>query len=139
MLSGCATTSNVDVYLANITPLPSTLFEQRVRLDLRVKNLGETPIQATGIDVALRLNGKALARGVDGQSINIPRLGETTASVVVSSSIFDTVTQLLSMRDRDLFTYGLTGKLLMPGLDKRFSHSGQISRSDLQPLVQKTN
>lgn len=139
ILAGCTATSNVDIYLTNITPMPSTLFEQRVRLDLRVKNLGETPIQATGIDVALLLNGKRLARGVDGQSIEIPRLGETTASVVVSSSIFDTVTQLLSMRDRDLFTYGLSGKLLMPGLDKRFNHSGQISRSDLQPLVQTTN
>ena len=139
VLGGCATTSDVDVYLTNITPMPSTLFEQRVRLDLRVKNLGEAPIQATGIDVALRLNGKRLARGVDGQAISVPRLGETTASVVVSSSIFDTVTQLLSMRDRDTFTYGLRGKLITQGIDKRFSRSGEISRADLQPLVQTAN
>ena len=139
ILGGCTTTSNVDVYLTNITPMPSTLFEQRVRLDLRVKNLGEVPIQATGIDVALRLNGKALARGVDGQMISVPRLGETTTSVVVSSSIFDTVTQVLSMRDRDVFTYGLSGKLITQGIDKRFSRSGEISRADLQPLVQTGN
>jgi LEA14-like dessication related protein len=139
MLGGCTATSNVDVYLTNITPLPSTLFEQRVRLDLRVKNLGEAPIQATGIDVALRLNGKRLARGVDGQAISVPRLGETTASVVVSSSIFDTVTQLLSMRERDTFTYGLSGKLITQGIDKRFNRSGEISRADLQPLVQAAN
>lgn len=136
VLGGCASTAGVDVYLSNITPLPSTLFEQRVRLDLRVKNLGEAPIEATGIDVALRLNGKRLARGVDGQAIRVPRLGETTASVVVSSSIFDTVTQLLSIRDRDLFTYGLSGRLITQGIDKRFNRSGEISRADLQPLVQ---
>ncbi|XOV82213.1 MAG: LEA type 2 family protein [bacterium] len=136
VLSGCASTAGVDVYLTSITPLPSTLFEQRVRLDLRVKNLQETPIQASGIDVSLRLNGKRLARGVDGQAISVPRLGETTASVVVSSSIFDTVKQLLSMRERDVFTYGLSGKLITPGIDKRFNRSGEISRADLQPLVQ---
>jgi len=127
------------VYLTNITPLPSTLFEQRVRLDLRVKNLHETPIQATGIDVSLRLNGKRLARGVDGKAISVPRLGETTASVVVSSSIFDTVKQVLSLRDRDVFTYGLSGKLITQGIDKRFSRSGEISRAELQPLVQTAN
>ena len=119
--------------------MPSTLFEQRVRLDLRVKNLQETPIEATGIDVSLRLNGKRLARGVDGQAISVPRLGETTASVVVSSSIFDTVKQVLSLRDRDVFTYGLSGKLITQGIDKRFNRSGEISRADLQPLVQTAN
>jgi LEA14-like dessication related protein len=138
-LGGCSTTQGVDVYLTNITPMPSTLFEQRVRLDLRVKNLQEAPIQATGIDVSLRLNGKRLARGVDGQTISVPRLGETTASVVVSSSIFDTVKQVLSLRDRDVFTYGLSGKLFTQGIDKRFNRSGEISRAELQPLVQTAN
>lgn len=134
-LTGCASTAAVDVYLTNITPMPSTLFEQRARLDLRIQNLGEKPLQATGIDVDLRLNGKRLARGVDGVGFTVPRLGETTTSVVVSSSVFDTISQLLTLQGRDVFTYALKGRVITPGIDKRFSQAGQLSRADLQPLV----
>ena len=134
-LTGCTSTAAVDVYLTNITPMPSTLFEQRARLELRIQNLGEKPLQATGIDVDLRLNGKRLARGVDGVGFTVPRLGETTTSVVVSSSVFDTISQLLTLQGRDVFTYALKGRVITPGVDKRFSRAGQLSREDLQPLV----
>jgi LEA14-like dessication related protein len=133
--AGCTSTAVVDVYLTNITPMPSTLFEQRARLELRVQNLSEEPLEATGIDVDLRLNGKRLARGVDGTGFTVPRLGETITSVVVSSSVFDTITQLLTLQGRDVFTYGLKGRVITPGIDKRFSRGGQLSRADLQPLV----
>ena len=134
-LTGCTSTAAVDVYLTNITPMPSTLFEQRARLELRIQNLGEEPLQATGIDVDLRLNGKRLARGVDGAGFTVPRLGETTTSVVVSSSVFDTISQLMTLQGRDVFTYALKGRVITSGIDKRFSRAGELSRADLQPLV----
>ena len=133
--SGCASQNQVDVYLTNLAPMPSTLFEQRVRLDLRFQNLTETPIEATGLDVALRVNDQRLARGVDARSFTIPRLGEAQASVVVSSGVFDTIKQILGIRDRQVFTYTLQGKVITAGVDKRFRQHGEISRAELQPLA----
>ena len=133
--TGCATQNQVDVYLTNLTPMPSTLFEQRVRLDLRLQNLTEVPIEATGLDVALRVNDRRLARGVDAGSFTIPRLGEAQASVVVSSSVFDTIKQILGIGDRQVFSYTLQGRVITAGADKRFSKRGEISRAELQPLA----
>jgi LEA14-like dessication related protein len=133
--AGCASQRTVDVYLTQISPMPSTLFEQRAKVELRIQNLSETPIQATGIDVTLRLNDQRLARGVDGQAFTVPRLGETTTSVIVSSSVFDTIRQVLSMRNVETFTYGLKGRVITDGLDRRFARRGQIDRADLMPLV----
>ena len=137
LLGGCVAPGNVDVYLKNITPMPSTLFEQRARLDLRFQNLGETPIEATGLDVALQVNGRRLARGVDAKSFTIPRLGEASASVVVSTSLFDTIKQILGLRDREVFTYTLKGRVIAQGMDQRFNRSGEISRSELEPLARQ--
>jgi len=131
-VSGCVAPGKVDVYLTNITPMPSTLFEQRTRLDLRLQNLSEVPIDATGLDVALRVNGRRLARGVDAAAFTIPRLGETSVSVVVSTSVFDTIKQILGLRDRQVFSYTLKGKVITDGIDQRFSRSGEISRADLE-------
>ena len=135
VLTGCVTQPNVEVYLTNLTPMPSTLFEQRVKLDLRIQNLTEQPIEATGLDVALRVNDKRLARGVDAASFTVPRLGDATASVVVSTSVFDTIRQILGLQDRQTFSYTLKGRVITPGIDQRFSRSGEISRTDLQALV----
>ena len=130
---GCASQGKVDVYLVNVTPMPSTLFEQRARLDLRVQNLSDAPLEATGLDVALEVNGRRLARGVDGHAFTVPRMGEALASVIVSTSVFDTVKQILGMRERQVFTYALKGKVTA-GVDRRFSKTGEISRADLLPL-----
>lgn len=134
-MAGCATPGNVDVYLKNITPMPSTLFEQRAQLDLRLQNLGEAPVAATGLDVTLRVNGRRLARGVDAGAFTIPRLGEASASVVVSTSVLDTIKQILGLRDRQVFTYTLKGKVFTDGIDQRFHKSGEISRTELEPLA----
>ena len=136
--TGCAGQRNLNVYLTHITPMPSTLLEQRARLDLRLQNLSEQAINAQGLEVTLSVNGRRLARGVDGKSFTVPRLGETTHSVVVSASVFDTLAQLLALPDVNVFRYALKGRVVKPGPDQRFSQSGEIGRADLQPLVDQT-
>ncbi len=134
-MGGCATSNTVDVYLRQIKPLPSTLFEQRAEIELRIQNLTDVPVQATGLDLTLRLNDMRLARGVDGQAFTVPRLGETITTVTVSSSVFDTLRQILNARQADTFSYALKGRVITAGVDKRFNRRGEISRADLQPLV----
>lgn len=135
LLGACTSQSQVAVYVTGITPLPSTLFEQRARVGLRIQNLTEDPINTTGIDLELRVNDRRLARGVSGQSLEIPRLADATASVEVSSGVFDAVRQVLGIRDRQTFNYAIKGKLFTTGIDKRFRRTGEISREDLSALV----
>ncbi len=137
-VTGCATQPAVEVYVTDLRPLPSTLFEQRLQLDLRIQNLTDKPIQASGMNVRLELNDRQWGRGVSAESLQIPALGEGRASVAVSSGVFDTVRQLLAMQGRETFSFGLSGRLIMPGLDKRFRRGGEISRADLESLGRTT-
>ncbi len=132
--SGCMTQSAVDAYVTDLRPLPSTLLEQRAELKIRLKNISEAPLAARGIDVKLIVNGKQLARGVDGKSISIEPLSETVTSVAVSTRAFDVFRQLVGIQTRETYSYRLKGRLIMDGLDKRFDHGGEISRAELLKL-----
>ena len=133
-LSGCVTEPVVAVYVTDLKPLPSTLFEQRLQLDLRVQNLSEKPIAANGVDLRLELNDRQWGRGVSAEAIDIPALGEGRTSVNVSSGVLDSVRQLLAIQGRDTFSFGLRGRLITPGRAKRFQRGGEISRADLERL-----
>ena len=135
VLGGCATTQAVDVYIVNIKPLPSTLFEQRAEIEVRFQNLESQPIEARGVNLRLAVNEKRLAQGVSNRAFTIPPLSEARAQVAVSSGLFDTVRQLLSVPARESFSYELRGRIHTGGIDKRFRAAGELSKQDLQALA----
>lgn len=135
LFTGCASQSAVDVYLVNIKPLPSTLFEQRAEIDLRFQNLGDRPIRASGVTLSLIVNDKKLAQGVARGNFTIPPLSESTTSVTVSSGLFDTIRQLLAIPERESFSYTLKGMIYADGLDRRFRKSGELQKTDLRALA----
>lgn len=61
-----------EVLVRNITPLEATAFEQRLQVDLRIRNPNDIDLLVTGIDFTLILNGKRLARGLGHTAITIP-------------------------------------------------------------------
>ena len=67
-LTGCAgwlsPREPPEVLVTNITPLEGTAFEQRLQIDVRVRNPNDYDLQVTGVDFRLYLNGKRLARVV---------------------------------------------------------------------------
>ena len=131
VMSGCAAQQVVDAYVTDVSPMPSTLLEQRVALKLRLQNLSQTPLSADGIDVQLIVNGKQLARGVDAKKIDIKPLSDTLTSVTVSLRAIGVLRQILDLRTREVFTYRLKGRLITPGFDKRFEHGGEMTRAEL--------
>ncbi len=135
--AGCAGRPVVEVALVGLAPLESTLLEQRMRLDFRLQNFSERPIRATGLDIALNVNGRPLARGVTAQAFQLDRLGETRVSAVVSTSLFQVARQLLELTARDAFSYELEGRVYLEGWRRsmRFSHGGEISRDELERLA----
>ena len=135
-LSGCMTQPTVDAYVTAITPMPSTLLEQRAEINLRLKNLSESNLVAEGIDVRLIVNGKQLARGVKAVDIQIDPLSETLASVEVSTRAIDVFRQVVGIQSRQTYSYQLKGRLIMAGLDQHFDHGGEISRAQLLNMFQ---
>jgi LEA14-like dessication related protein len=100
-----------DVLIANVTPLESSAFEQRLQVDLRIRNPNDFDLHVTGIDFTLDLNGKRLARGLSNKELTVPRLGDTVLTVQTGASTFDIVRQVLSMSQKQELSYEISGVL----------------------------
>ncbi|HEX7036213.1 MAG TPA: LEA type 2 family protein [Pseudomonadales bacterium] len=137
VLAGCAAQPALDVNLIGLAPVESTLFEQRLRVDFRLHNFSDRVFRARGFQVTLDVNGQRLARGVDDSSFLLTGLSDTTASAVVSTSLFAVARQLLEISQRQTFDYELSGRLYLDGWPRSvpFSRRGEIRREDLERLI----
>jgi LEA14-like dessication related protein len=113
-----------EVLVTNVTPLEGTAFEQRLQVDLRIRNPNSFDLLVTGIDFTLNLNGKRLARGLGNTAITVPRLSDAIVSVQTSTSIFDVVRQLLNFSQAQDLSYNITGQLHLKDGRLPFDNSG---------------
>ncbi|HMS86175.1 MAG TPA: LEA type 2 family protein [Nitrospira sp.] len=100
-----------EVLVTNVTPLDATMFEQRLRVDLRIRNPNEFDYHLIGIDFTLSLNGKRLTRGLGSKELTIPRLGDAVMTIDTSTSTLDIVRQLLQLSQKQELTYDIKGVL----------------------------
>jgi LEA14-like dessication related protein len=126
--SGCASWfikgEPPEVLVTNVTPLEATAFEQRLQVDLRIRNPNDFDLLVTGIDFTLNLNGKRLARGLSNKDVTVPRLSDAVVSVQTSTSTFDMVRQLLSFSQKQDLSYDITGLLHLKDGRLPFDNSG---------------
>jgi LEA14-like dessication related protein len=108
---GCQSMERPDVFVVGITPMESTIFEQRLRIDLRFLNPNDSEIAVRGLDFKLDINDARLARGVSGEGFALPALGEARTSVTASTTFLDLLRQLPTLADQDRLTYRLRGRL----------------------------
>lgn len=129
-LSGCASWfvkgEIPDVLVANITPLDSTPFEQRLKIDLRVRNPNDYELQVTGMDIRLDLNGKRLARGLGNQAFTVPRLSDSVVTIETTTSTLDVVRQVLGLRKVQALSYEISGVLHLKDGRLPFENSGVL-------------
>ncbi len=115
ILPGCASWlmkgEAPEVLVTNVTPLEASAFEQRLQVDLRIRNPNDFDLAVTGIDFRLDLNGNRLARGLGNKELVIPRLSDAVTSVETSTSTLQVVRQLLSFSGDQSFTYHVAGVL----------------------------
>lgn len=115
MLPGCASWlmrgEAPEVLVTNVTPLEASAFEQRLQVDLRIRNPNDFDLAVTGIDFRLDLNGNRLARGLGNKELVVPRLSDAVTSVETSTSTLQVVRQLLSFSGDQSFTYHVAGVL----------------------------
>jgi LEA14-like dessication related protein len=128
LLTGCASWfakgESPEVLVTNITPLDATAYEQRLQVDLRIRNPNNFDLVVTGIDFKLNVNGKRLARGLANNEFTIPRLSDVLMSVQTSTSTFDLIRQFMSFSQNQDLSYDISG--VLHGKDGRlpFDSSG---------------
>jgi hypothetical protein len=121
---GCASlgigAEPIEVNLAGLTPLPSTAFEHRLRVDLRLRNPNPRAYRIDGVRFRLLVNGERLASGQAEVEAVLPRLGEVVVPVVATTTLLDLVNQIVVLGARDEarqreLDYELTGRIFLAG------------------------
>ena len=134
-LGGCAAWVNHDpprVTVASIEPLKGEGLELRMRVNLRVVNPNDFPIEYDGAYVKLDVQDRTVATGVSDATGSIPRFGEALVPVRVTISLVDVARHALRMfghgdaPPEDLH-YRLEGKLNSPPFGAtRFRSEGNL-------------
>ena len=129
-LAGCASWFTKgqppDVLVTNIIPLKATAFEQRLQIDLRIRNPNDFDLMMTGIDFKLNVNGKPLPRGLGNQEVTIPRLSDAVISVQTSTSTFDLIRQFMGFAQKHDLSYDTSGVLHSKDGRLPFANSGLL-------------
>ncbi len=91
----------------------SDLWEQRMKVRMRVVNPNDRPIPVKGLTVALEVQGQELAHGVSGASFNVPALGEAEFDMNMTANMAGAIIKLLGKGDSvgDEISYRVTGKI----------------------------
>ncbi|MBI4001616.1 MAG: LEA type 2 family protein [Nitrospira defluvii] len=115
-----------EVLVTNVTPTEASAFEQRLQVDLRIRNPNDFDLAVTGIDFRLDLNGHRLARGLGNKELVVPRLSDAVMSVETSTSTLQVVRQFLSFSHEQTLTYQVTGVLHTKDGRLPFENSGVL-------------
>lgn len=119
--------------MTNVTPLENTPFEQRLQVDLRVRNPNDFDLQVTGLDFRLELNGKRLARGLSNKEFTVPRLSDAVVPVETSTSTLDVVRQVLGLRKTQELAYRISGVFYLKDGRLPFDNTGFLIEKDALP------
>jgi hypothetical protein len=118
-VAGCASLGvggePIEVNLVGLTPLPSTAFEHRLRLDLRLRNPNPHAYAIDGLRFVLEVNGQRLASGTSDATATLPRLGELVIPVTTTTTLLDLVNQIVAFagQEQPHFDYRVRGRIFL--------------------------
>jgi len=139
LLAACAgpLTSDVEppeVSLAGLALSRPGLFEQELRLDLRLRNPNDFAIAVEGVRFALELNDRAFAQGRTRQAFDLPALGETVVPVTVDVPTNDLLDRLMEVGSERRIEYRLSGEAELDSFlfgSLPFERDGRLTRPEL--------
>ncbi len=117
MLGGCSLLvpkfETPQLSVVNVELQKSDLWEQRMKVRMRVVNPNDRPIPVKGLTVALEVQGQELAHGVSGASFNVPALGEAEFDMNMTANMAGALLRLLGKGDQlnQSLDYRVTGKI----------------------------
>ena len=135
LLSACAgpLTSDVEppeVSLVGLGFGRPGLFEQELRLDLRLRNPNDFDIGVDSLRFALEVNDEDFAYGRTTQELDLPALGETVVPVMVNVPTSDLLDRVLALGSERRIDYRLKGEAELDSLFFRrvpFEREGKLA------------
>ena len=99
--------------VVNVEVQKSDLWEQRMKVRMRVQNPNDRPIPVKGLTVALDVQGQELAHGVSAASFDVPALGEAEFDMNMTANMAGALIKMLGSRNQmaDSIDYRVTGKI----------------------------
>ena len=132
LLAGCATSrpEPPEVRLADVWIDRLSLFEQRYRVGLRMRNPNDRALEFESLRFELSVAGHQLADGVSNDAFALPAGGERRVEVLVSSdlgALFDALGGWLT-DDVTALPYRISGEARLAGHDRLvpFERAGRL-------------
>jgi LEA14-like dessication related protein len=113
------------------------LFEQQLRIDLRVRNPNDFEIAIDRVTFDLEVNDKPFAHGRANEGLDLPALGEILVPVTVSVPTDDLLDRVIELGGRRGLDYRLTGVAELDSLffgKIPFEREGKLSLPKLPGL-----
>ena len=118
MLGGCSLfvpkLETPQLSVVDVEVQKADLWEQRMKVRLRVVNPNDRPIPVKGLTCVLEVGGQELAHGVSGASFNVPALGEAEFDMNMTANMAGAIIKLLGKGGDSLgdeVEYRVTGKI----------------------------
>jgi LEA14-like dessication related protein len=117
VLAGCAgiprDLETPDVEFVSLDAVEASLFEQRLRVRMRVKNPNEIELPVRGLDVDMELAGEPFAKGVSAREFVVPARGEAEFDMLVTANAASALLRIAGSdrKSREKIGYRLKGKL----------------------------
>src|SRR5689334_18087462 len=98
--------------VVNVELQKSDLWEQRLKVRMRVENPNDRPIPVKGLTVALDVQDQEIAHGVSGAAFNVPALGEAEFDMNMTANMAGALLKLLGSSNQlgDSIDYHIKGK-----------------------------
>src|SRR5688572_31415818 len=118
LLSACSTLApQLEAPSLNVVGmelLESDIFQQRVKLTLRVQNPNDRELPVKGVSTQVELNGEEFATGVSSAQFTVPALGESEFDMIITANMAGMLVQVLGRKggkDLDPIEYRVKGKV----------------------------
>jgi LEA14-like dessication related protein len=137
LLTGCAALvpqlETPKLSVVNVEVTKTELWEQRMKVRLRVQNPNDRSLPVQGLSARLEVAGEEFATGVSAASFEVPALGEAEFDMDMTAHMAGALIKLLGRKGDavgDAIDYRVTGKLsLSSGLLRSipFEESGSFN------------
>lgn len=121
--------------IVNAEIVKSDIFEQRLRVRMRVQNPNDRELAVNGITYGIEVGGQELGRGMTSSSFIVPRLGEAEFDMNINVNLASTLLRLATQAQKnggatpESLDYRIVGKVaLAKGLLRSipFEEKGQL-------------
>ena len=133
MLAGCQRLGSLEapeVSVSGIALNSITLFEQEWGLTLRARNPNDRELTLKSMDYEIFINGEKFARGLTGESVTLPAMGDAQVTTTITTSLLGSLKQLQKIQQQDKpLQYRLVGKARVAGvpLPLSFDKEGEMT------------